>query len=109
MNTGAADSSPDARILLEGELTIYTAAETFARLRAELEGQDLCALDLSAVAEMDGAGLQLLLWLKQTCEAREIAFQIAAHSEAVAEVAALLHLAPQLGIASVPAAEEQSA
>ncbi|NEX22076.1 STAS domain-containing protein [Thiorhodococcus mannitoliphagus] len=109
MTTGAAQSSSDDRIVLEGELTIYTAAETFARLRGALQDRDLCDLDLSAISEMDSAGLQLLLWLKQTCEAQGTRFRLVAHSEAVAAVLELLQLAPRLGIVSDPLTEEQPA
>lgn len=108
MTTGAAESGSEGRIVLDGELSIYTAAETFAQLREEIAGMAVCDLDLSGVSEMDSAGLQLLLWLSQTCEAQGTPFRVSAHSDAVAEVVRLLQLTQRLGIASDPAAEESS-
>ncbi|NEV61785.1 STAS domain-containing protein [Thiorhodococcus minor] len=109
MTTGAAQSSSEGRIVLGGELSICTAAETFARLRGEIEGIAVCDLDLSGICEMDSAGLQLLLWLRQTCEAQGTPFRLIAHSDAVAEVVRLLQLTQHLGMVSDHSAEEQSA
>ncbi|MBK1721347.1 STAS domain-containing protein [Thiocystis violacea] len=109
MTTAAVPSRPEERITLEGELTIYTVAETFGRLRVELEGRRVCALDLSAVSEIDGAGLQLLLWVKQASEARGADFSLVAHSDAVADVIALLQLEPRFGMAPVQPNQEDVA
>jgi anti-sigma B factor antagonist len=79
-------------LVLDGELTIYTAAETAMRLRAHLAERRVCDLDLSGVSELDGAGLQLLLWLRETLHARGGTLRLVAHSPVVAEVLSLLHL-----------------
>ena len=105
MTTAAASATREATIHLEGELTIYTVAETLARLRAELAGRSGCSLDLSGVSEVDGAGLQLLLWVKQTSELSGD-FRLSAHSAAVAEVLGLLHLKRRFGIEPAGKAEE---
>jgi anti-sigma B factor antagonist len=92
---------PHDPITLTGELTIYTAAETAGRLGAGLEPRGDCDLDLSGVTELDGAGLQLLLWLKHALEAHGSTLHLVAHSDAVGEVIRLLHLEQAFGIASV--------
>jgi anti-sigma B factor antagonist len=79
-------------LILDGELTIYTAVETATRLRAHLAERRVCTLDLSGVSELDGAGLQLLLWLHETLRARGGTLRLVAHSPVVAEVLSLLHL-----------------
>ena len=50
------------RVLVDGEMTVYTCSDLKARLLAELtEHTDATELDLSGVVEIDTAGLQLLL------------------------------------------------
>lgn len=97
-------SHDDDRLVLAGELTIYTAAETLTRLRAHLAEHRACALDLSAVTELDGAGLQLLLWLQAAARARGGTLRLVAPSPAVAEVLGLLQLAALFEIEAVNAA-----
>jgi anti-sigma B factor antagonist len=50
-----------ATLEIEGELTVHTAAEHRGPLLELLEPEGELALDLSAVTELDTAGLQLLL------------------------------------------------
>lgn len=86
--------SPDQsrQLMLDSALTIYTAADTRLQLLAALHGALEVHLDLSAVEEIDCAGLQLLL--ATSSEARR--HQIALHLEGVTPpVSALLQ---QLGI-----------
>ncbi|MTW20961.1 STAS domain-containing protein [Allochromatium palmeri] len=90
-------------LVLDGELTIYTAAETAARLRAHLAERRVCALDLSGISELDGAGLQLLLWLHETLRARGGTLRLVAYSPVVAEVLSLLHLTAQFDLDSAGA------
>lgn len=98
----------DAPIVLDAELTIYTAAETLARLRTELDGRTTCDLDLSAVSEMDSAGLQLLFWTQRTAEEQGASFRLIAHSEAVAGVLELLHLKQHFGLDPTTAMEDRA-
>ena len=100
MNTSAHAS------LIDGELTIYRAAELRGMLQGALEAalaaeSDL-ALDLSAVTEMDSAGVQLLLAAKKSLQARERDLQLIAPSEAVLEVLDFLDLSDHLGTGSNP-------
>lgn len=59
-------SSDDAgRMVLKGELTIYTVAEVKAGIGDSLKDRDEIEIDLSGVTEIDTAGLQLMLIAKR--------------------------------------------
>ncbi len=60
-----ADKQQNDRIVIEGELNIYTAAAMKDTLLAGLLTNEELELDLSAVDEFDAAGLQLLIMAKQ--------------------------------------------
>lgn len=92
MNAQPERPTDTAPLVLDGELTIYTVAETATRLRAHLANRRVCDLDLSEVSELDGAGLQLLLWLRESLRTRGGTLRLVAHSTVVAEVLSLLHL-----------------
>lgn len=86
---------------IEGELSIYRAAELAQALNAWLpaaaQAQGRVALNLSNVTEMDCAGLQLLLSAQRSAQALAVPFLLDAASNAVIEVlqlSALEHLAP---------------
>lgn len=82
---------------LDGELTIYRAAELTASLRTALaSGADL-ELDLAAVTEMDSAGVQLLMAAKKTARAAGCELRLLRHSPAVLEVFETLNLAAYFG------------
>ena len=61
MNIGETRQGAAACLAVEGEMTIYRAAELHPALRDAVRTQDAPALDLSAVTEFDSAGVQLLL------------------------------------------------
>jgi anti-sigma B factor antagonist len=77
-------------IVIEGELTIYRAAELKPVLLEAVRAHDTPALDLSAVTEFDSAGLQLLLMARQEAQRLGKPLQVAGASPAVREVFALL-------------------
>ncbi|GAA3392229.1 STAS domain-containing protein [Cryptosporangium minutisporangium] len=56
------------RLELNDELTIVTAAETVERLKPYLATGTNLELDLSAVTDIDTAGLQILLVAKREAE-----------------------------------------
>lgn len=88
MNTDA-----HQRIAIEGELSIYTAAEWKRRLD-DLIGQDAdFELDLEAVQELDTAGLQLLIMAKKEMVTRGRLLKLSNHSPAVLEVFRLCDVA----------------
>ena len=78
-------------------MTIYTAAEHKAALLDELDDCQELELDLSAVNEMDGAGLQILLVLKREAAVKDKQLRLINHSQAVFEVLELLKMQSHFG------------
>jgi len=87
-----ANANPQAAspLRIEGELTIFRAAELKDALMREPAPQEI---DLSAVTEMDTAGLQLLMAAKRAANAEQRTLRLLAHSPAVLEVFELLNVA----------------
>ncbi|MBT3065187.1 lipid asymmetry maintenance protein MlaB [Rhodoferax sp. U11-2br] len=79
---------------IEGELTIFRAAELKPML---LDAPAVTEVDLSAVTELDTAGLQLLMVAKKAALAQGRELQLTGHSPAVLDVLALLNVAADLG------------
>ncbi|MDM4766904.1 STAS domain-containing protein [Pelomonas sp. SE-A7] len=83
---------------LSGELTIYRAAELKDELLRALDDcGGMLELDLSQVSELDSAGLQLLMLLKQLAVQRRHELHLLSHSPAVVEVFELLNVAAFFG------------
>jgi anti-anti-sigma factor len=95
IETGTHDGAPCLR--LTGELTIYAVAEARARLGEALDQGPGLLLNLAGVEELDTAGLQLLVWLKQEARRRGRTLTLSAHSPAVLEVFDLLRVAGLFG------------
>jgi anti-anti-sigma factor len=90
-------SQPTHPLSIDGELTIYRAAELRASLVTALaDGGDL-ELNLSAVTEMDSAGVQLLMAAKKSARASQRDLRLVGHSPAVLEVFETLDLAAHFG------------
>jgi ABC-type transporter Mla MlaB component len=94
---------------LPAELTIYTVAERRTHLLAGLAdaarerargapGDDACRVDASAVAEVDGAGVQLLLALDRELARAQWPLQLTRPSAALAQACASLGVAATLGV-----------
>ncbi len=77
----AAADTP-SRLVIEGELTIYTAADSKPKLLAALQAP-VTEFDLSQVTEIDSAGLQLLLLAKREARTAGIELNFTGHSTAV--------------------------
>lgn len=92
----AAESMP-SRLALAGELTIFTAQACKEQLLAALAGGEAVEVDLSAVTEIDSAGLQLLIAAKREAAARNQALQFAGHSSPVVDLLDLCNLAGHFG------------
>ncbi len=71
---------------VEGDLTIYRAAELKPALAAALEGVGPFAIDLARVTEIDGAGLQLVVAARREAARRGRPVTLAGASPAVAEL-----------------------
>lgn len=81
---------------IEGELSIYRAAELTQALNAWVQQaaqtHGCIALDLHEVSEIDCAGLQLLLSVQRSAQALGVPFQLHAASTAVLDVLQLTAL-----------------
>ncbi len=84
-------------IALEGELTIYRAAELKPLLLAALPGTGPIELNLAEVSEVDTAGLQLLMLLRREAQALGRALHLRSPSLAMVEALELLDLAAWFG------------
>ena len=80
---GAAKKKSSTKFVVEGELTIYTAAETREKFAALLQSEQPIEIDLSQVSEIDTAGLQLLLLARREAVAHKKKLTFAEPSAAV--------------------------
>lgn len=80
----------DQVLRVEGEMSIYRAVELKEQMFGR--GPALPAIDLSAVTELDTAGVQLLLLAQREARAHGSELSLTAPSEAVREVLTLLGL-----------------
>ncbi len=96
-------------VVVQGELTIYSAVQAKSELFDVLANHADLKLDLSGVGELDSAGVQVLLVLKQEAERQDKKLRLVNHSDAAVEVFELLHLAPFFGDPVLLRAERASA
>jgi anti-sigma B factor antagonist len=82
---------------IEGDMTIYTAAELKAELMPYITLSVEREIDLSGVSEIDSAGLQLLLLAKREAARHACPLRLTGHSRAVLEVLDLCNLVPYFG------------
>lgn len=78
--------------VIEGEMNIYTALALKDRLLLPLEQCADMELDLTGVTEIDSAGLQLLILVKNECRAHDRNLRISGHSAPVLEILDLYNL-----------------
>ncbi|MEW8628165.1 MAG: STAS domain-containing protein [Candidatus Thiodiazotropha sp.] len=97
MMTALQKSDGNSRVVVEGEMTIYTAAAQKEELIAQLDRCTELELDLGEVSELDSAGVQILLMLKNETTSSGKSLRLVNHSEAVIEVFELLDLSPVFG------------
>ena len=97
MATDDAQESAHLDLRLEGEVTIYQAEQLKQDLLASLEKTQVLEINLAGVTDLDTAGVQLLMLLKETARARNKELRLTAHSEAVVDVFELINLIPYFG------------
>jgi len=85
------------RIAIEGELTIYRAADLKLEVLEALRKTPVLEIDLSGVTELDTAGLQVLMLAKQTAAADQRELRLLQHSPAVMEILQMLDLVAFFG------------
>lgn len=94
MSISIAQNGGGCRVVLDGELTIYTVSEINAALARAVLEHDETEVDLGGVEEMDTAGLQVMLMAKR-CSGKTVRF--VNHSDAVLRLLDLANLGPMLG------------
>lgn len=87
------------KLAIEGELTIYTAAEMKEKIGALLAAAAV-EIELSQVSEIDTAGLQLLLLARQECARQEKAIAFTHPSDAVLTCWRMCNLLTEFGAAA---------
>jgi anti-sigma B factor antagonist len=90
-------SIPNATLSIDGEMTIYQAAEQRAMILAALQDADTLEINLAGVTELDTAGMQVLMLAKKASIAAGHQLRLVAHSPAVQDVFEMLRLAPFFG------------
>lgn len=84
-------------LFIEGDLTIYRAAELKEALLAAVNHAQVLEVDLAGVTDIDSAGVQLLMLAKRTALQLQRQLRLVAHSPAVLDVFELLDLAGWFG------------
>ena len=84
-------------IEIKGELNIYTVAALRLQLLEALDAANEVEVDLSAVAEMDSAGMQLMVAAKREAAQHQKTLRFSGHSPAVFDVLELCKLGGHLG------------
>jgi anti-anti-sigma factor len=101
-------SAPEvAQLALEGDLTIYNAAETKQRLLDAVRQPGAIDLDLSQVGEMDTAGFQVLVLAKRESQRLGHPMRIVSHSQAVRAVLEAYNMLTYFGDPLVIPAEDR--
>lgn len=77
---------------IQGELTVFTAAERKTQLLAFLKSSDELEINLADVSEIDTAGLQLLILIKREAAQANKTLSFVMHSQAVLEILELTNL-----------------
>ena len=103
----SATSSVEA-VRLDGDLTVYRAAEVKSVLLDALHRASTVELDLSGVSEFDSAGVQLLMFAKRHARSTGRELRLSGHSKPVIEVFELLDLAAFFGDPLVMPARAQA-
>ena len=93
------DPSPQdvTRISIDGEMTIYRAADLRVVVLEALRKSRVLEIDLAGITELDTAGLQVLMLAKQTANADKRELRLLRHSPAVVEIFEMLDLGAFFG------------
>lgn len=89
--------APVAHLTISDNMTIYNAQSQKERLLDALEGAQHLDLDLSGVADMDSAGLQLLMLVKREAVQQGKNVSISGHSPIVHQVLDFYNLVSVFG------------
>lgn len=97
MNIQSRFENDDCHLNLEGELTIYHAAEIKPEVFEALDRCEQMHIHLGSVSEIDTAGLQLLILAKQEALRADKALHLIDHSSSVMELIDLFGLSGYFG------------
>ncbi|MCR5885121.1 STAS domain-containing protein [Rhizobacter sp. J219] len=100
----AAMATAAQTLRIDGEFSIYRAAELKPVLLQAIEASPELEIDLSGVTEFDTAGVQLLLLAKREAAGKGHELRLVRHSAVVVDVLQLLDLAAHFGDPLVVAA-----
>lgn len=84
-------------LAIDGEMTIYRAAELKETLLAALTNAQVVEVNLAKVTELDSAGIQLLMLAKQEAEKLKCELHLVSHSPAVLDIFELINLGTYFG------------
>ena len=90
---GSSKSTGLCRLRVEGEITIYKAAEVMEKLVPYWRDYKEFELDLSGISDIDTAGVQLLLMFDRKSGASGKKARLAGESEPVSEALGIYRLA----------------
>ncbi|MFT5852233.1 MAG: anti-sigma B factor antagonist [Colwellia sp.] len=79
-------------LTIQDEMTIYNVLEQKNTLSPYLKPDHKLQIDLSAVSEIDSAGMQLLMFLKNEAIRKQNELSFVHHSQAVVEVVEMFNL-----------------
>jgi anti-anti-sigma regulatory factor len=85
------------KAVVQGNMTIYEAAADKAALLDALAGATDIEIDISSVAEMDTAGLQLLILVKRESLVAGKSMSLTGHSESALDVLDRYNMASYFG------------
>lgn len=77
---------------IQGEMTIYTAAEQKSQLLNALAANDELEINLAQVSELDTAGTQLLLLAKREAKSQQKVLRFTNPSNAVLDLVELANI-----------------
>lgn len=77
---------------IDGEMTIYNAAEIGEKLFPALQDSRDLVINLANVTEIDSAGVQLLMLAKKERTTRDLVLNLTDHSDAVLDVFELMDM-----------------
>jgi len=86
-----------SRVAIADDLTIYHAAALKDQLMGHVKQHPAIELDLSAVADIDTSGIQLLMLAKRECQKQGKILSIVAHSPSVHELMDFYNIAGFFG------------
>lgn len=97
MNVIVTNEEGVCRIGVDGEMTIYAAAQAKESLLSAMASCEEIEMNLAHVSEIDAAGLQLLALVKREAAESNKPLHFVAHSKAVLDMLDLCNLAGVFG------------